>query len=266
MDDWDPELYNRFRRYRAEAFEEILKRLVLDPSERVLDLGCGSGENTVELTRRSPMGSALGIDLSAAMIRSAEKLRLSLPVKLRARVRFAFGDLREITAREEYTLLCSNAAMHWVSNHRAVVASCYRALVPGGRMVLQMPANEQGVAQATLRQMVREAPWRAATGSVSVPSHTVGTPGDYRRMLMEVGFTEVEAYYRTFVHHMNSPAEVLKFIRATTLRPFLNALPQKRQTPFLAELRTRLERAYRTTGPLRFNFRRLFIWGRRPAN
>ena len=58
MTDWDPELYNRFRRYRAEPFEAILQRLELGAGERIVDLGCGSGENTVELARRGAHGAA----------------------------------------------------------------------------------------------------------------------------------------------------------------------------------------------------------------
>ena len=62
MADWDPELYNRFRRYRAEPVAHILSRLEFSDNEAILDLGCGSGEHTIELARRSAHGSARGID------------------------------------------------------------------------------------------------------------------------------------------------------------------------------------------------------------
>ena len=61
MGDWDPDLYHRFRRYRAEPFEAILarlenggaeQRLVDRTVDRIVDLGCGTGENTAELARR----------------------------------------------------------------------------------------------------------------------------------------------------------------------------------------------------------------------
>ncbi len=76
MSDWDPQLYNRFRRYRAEPVEHIVSRLQLagHENEQIIDLGCGSGENTLELARRSPRGSARGVDGSPAMIDAARKL------------------------------------------------------------------------------------------------------------------------------------------------------------------------------------------------
>src|SRR5258708_1958818 len=88
MSDWDPELYNRFRRYRAEPVEHILSRLQLTGDDRIIDLGCGSGENTLELARRSLRGTALGVDGSPAMIEAARKLLDAEPAELKGRVLF----------------------------------------------------------------------------------------------------------------------------------------------------------------------------------
>src|ERR1700683_654707 len=88
MPDWDPELYNRFRRYRAEPVAHILSRLQLGDDEKIIDLGCGSGENTFELARRSAHGSALGVDGSPAMIEAARKLLEGVPAGLSARISF----------------------------------------------------------------------------------------------------------------------------------------------------------------------------------
>src|SRR5271170_3815196 len=88
MADWDPELYNRFRRYRAEPVAHILSRLQLGGDEKIIDLGCGSGENTLELARRSAHGSALGVDGSPAMIEAARKVLDGEPAELKRRVSF----------------------------------------------------------------------------------------------------------------------------------------------------------------------------------
>jgi trans-aconitate 2-methyltransferase len=266
MSDWDPELYNRFRRYRAEPVEAILQRRDLRPDERIVDLGCGSGENTVELARRTAQGFALGIDSSPAMIERANRLRDGLESSLAARVRFELGDIAQFTAREEYTLVFSNAALQWVSDRRSVLEACYRALVPGGRLVVQMPANHEETSQVTLNQLAEEEPWRSILGrAVATPSHTVEAPEHYRRFLGELGFFDVDCYYQTFNHPMGSPAEIVEWSRATTLRPFLDALPDEHHVGFIACWRIRMEQAYGTTGPLIFPFRRIFIWARRPA-
>jgi trans-aconitate 2-methyltransferase len=265
MADWDPELYNRFRRYRAEPVELILARLALRSSDRVVDLGCGSGENTVELARRVESGSALGIDASPAMIDRANRLREALDPALKSRVTFVLDDFLNFNADCEYTVVFSNAALQWVRDHRSVLSASYRALDAGGTLVIQMPANERETAQATIHAMANEPPWNAALGMTRTPSdENVLAPAEYQRMLSEIGFVGVDCNYRTFQHPMSSPAEIVEFVRATALRRFLEKLPLEKHADFVAELTRRLEDAYGTQGSLTFNFRRLFLWARRP--
>src|SRR5208283_5359226 len=114
MSDWEPDLYNRFRRYRAEPVAHILSRLQLGEDEKIIDLGCGSGENTFELARRSARGSALGVDGSPAMIEAARKLLEAEPAELKRRVSFDLLNVAEFRADREYTLIFSNAAFQWI--------------------------------------------------------------------------------------------------------------------------------------------------------
>ncbi|HTT77399.1 MAG TPA: methyltransferase domain-containing protein, partial [Candidatus Binataceae bacterium] len=139
MTDWDPALYHRFRQYRSEPVELIFKRLELGPNENIADLGCGTGEHTIELARRSPGGVATGIDSSPAMIDTALKLRASLEENLRNRVRFVRDDLRNLIAANTYSVIFSNAALQWISDQQPVFAACFNALKAGGRLVVQMP-------------------------------------------------------------------------------------------------------------------------------
>jgi trans-aconitate 2-methyltransferase len=264
MADWDPELYNRFRRYRAEPAEAIFERLTLGRDERIVDLGCGGGENTIELARRSEGGSALGIDSSRTMIDHAIKLCDGVEPALRTRVAFRLGDFRDLDGEPRYSLIFSNAASQWVGDHRSVLARWYRALRPGGRIAVQIPANGEEAAQATIAALAQEEPWSALMDGAHVPSLTAGPPEEYRAMLGEIGFVDIDCYYQTFRHPMSSPAEIVEWMRATALRPFLERLPAERQVAFIAELTRRLERAYGTRGQLVFNFRRLFLWARHP--
>ena len=156
MADWDPELYNRFRRYRAEPVEHILSRLQLADNELIIDLGCGSGENTLELARRSPRGSALGVDGSPAMIEAARKLLDADAAGLKARVWFELLNVPEFRADRTYTTIFSNATFHWIPNKLALFAACFDALRPGGTIVVQMPANETETAKMEIGRLARQ--------------------------------------------------------------------------------------------------------------
>jgi trans-aconitate 2-methyltransferase len=264
MTDWDPALYHRFRHYRSEPVELIFERLKLGPNENIVDLGCGTGEHMIELARRSPGGSATGIDSSPAMIDSALKLRAKLAPELRDRVAFVRDDLRNFSAVNVYTVIFSNAALQWTSDQRPVFAACFKALKPGGRLVVQMPANGHETAQVALRALAAEPRWRAAIGVDLEEALTVREPEDYRATLTDLGFTAVDCYYHTFQHPMESPAAVVAWSRATVLRRVLDHLVAERQDEFLRAFEHRLALAYGTTGSLIFPFRRLFLWASRP--
>src|SRR5919197_2476319 len=45
----------------------------IQPTDRVLDVGCGNGQNTRDAARVARAGSALGVDLSAPMLDHARK-------------------------------------------------------------------------------------------------------------------------------------------------------------------------------------------------
>src|ERR1700733_8368124 len=136
MADWNPELYNRFRRYREEPFLALLKRLDLRGDESIVDLGCGSGENTVELARRAPRGRALGLDSSAAMIEAANKVLEGVELEVASGMSFGLRDIATFNAANEYDLVFSNAALQWVPGHREIFQHIFDALLPGGRVVV----------------------------------------------------------------------------------------------------------------------------------
>jgi trans-aconitate 2-methyltransferase len=264
MSDWDPELYNRFSEYRAEPVTMMLARLQLGPREQIVDWGCGTGEHTAELARRSAEGLVIGIDSSPAMIQRALKLHEKLDPDIRQRLQFKLDDFRDFKADREYTVVFSNAALQWASDHRSILATAYRALRKNGRLAVQIPANENEAAQAMMRQMAAEPPWNATLSEVRTPSDENVLPAaDYRQLLAELGFAEVDCYYHTFHHPMHNAGEVVEFCRSTSLRRFLDRVPSAQHSVFVAELTRRLEAAYGTRGPLTFNFRRLFLWGRR---
>ena len=264
MADWDPELYNRFRRYRAEPVAHILSRLELADSEVMLDLGCGSGEHTIELARRSAHGSAHGIDGSPAMVDAACKLLDAQPEDLKRRVSFELLDAPKFNADRAFTLIFSNATFQWIPDQRALFAACLQALTPGGRIVVQIPANETETAKVELGRLVREEPWRAML-SGRERAFREDPPSRYAAMLAELGYERIDCYHLTFHHPMNSPADVVQWYRSTGLRPFIDALPNNRHDEFLGLLTARLNSAYGTDGPMTFDFKRLFIWGSRPA-
>lgn len=111
---------------------ELITKLALQGDERLLDIGCGDGRITAELSARVPHGRVVGIDASQEMIEAA---RQCYPRQAHPNLAFRHMDAREIVLDESFDIIFSNAALHWVADHLAVLQGLRRVMRPGGRLL-----------------------------------------------------------------------------------------------------------------------------------
>ncbi len=123
MTEWNAAEYARLSALQAAMAEEVLGLLRerLRGDERVLDVGCGNGKVTRKIAALVPRGGVVGVDASAKMIEFAKSsasggdAATSEPVALPTNLSFAVMDARRLTFREEFDLVVSFNALHWVS-------------------------------------------------------------------------------------------------------------------------------------------------------
>ncbi|KAF7297842.1 Methyltranfer-dom domain-containing protein [Mycena kentingensis (nom. inval.)] len=142
---WSAALYNKSASfvYSSAFTTPVLDLLQAQPGEKIIDLGCGSGELTLELERvvkAKEGGFAVGVDFSESMIAKAKEAGLkhafvsniqNLDIPMDA---FNAGD-----AGFKFDAAFSNAALHWCKRDPAgVLESVKRVLKPGGRLVVEM--------------------------------------------------------------------------------------------------------------------------------
>jgi len=125
---WDPELYEARHSFVWQLGQDLIQ--VLDPQrgERVLDLGCGTGQLTAEIAERG--ADVTGIDASPEMIGQA---RQNYP-----HLKFVLGDSAKMHFEAEFDAVFSNAALHWMLQASAVASGIARALKKGGRLVAEL--------------------------------------------------------------------------------------------------------------------------------
>src|SRR5262249_17855252 len=93
---WDPGRYRRFGRGGSRPCYDRRGQIGAITPGFVVDLGCGPGELTAELSRRWPSADVLGIDSSAEMISAANDVLAGLSAAAAGtRLRFELGDARE---------------------------------------------------------------------------------------------------------------------------------------------------------------------------
>ena len=71
-DEWteNADRYDATDHWMGKRFEA---EVAIEPTDRVLDIGCGTGKSTRDAARRALAGSVLGVDLSARMLDDARR-------------------------------------------------------------------------------------------------------------------------------------------------------------------------------------------------
>lgn len=252
---WNVQQYERFTHERGRPFHELLARVPPDFTPRaIVDLGCGSGRLTRTLLERWPAAHVLGIDSSEEML-DAAAAGASEPLT------FARGQIERWHADATVDLVVSNAALHWIDDHPAVLARWSAALRPGGVLAVQVPANFAAPSHQHLYALAESRPWRDRLGRLR--RGAVLPLVEYVRLLRSLGL-EVDAWETTYLHALEGERPVLEWMKGTALRPLLAALSPPEQETFLAAYAAALERSYPSSAPgVLFPFRRLFMVARR---
>jgi trans-aconitate methyltransferase len=127
VSQWDPALYQSSHSFVWERGRGVVELLAPQAGERILDIGCGTGQLTAAIA--SAGAKVVGIDSSPDMIAQA---RANFP-----ELHFEQADVRAIAYREEFDAVFSNAVLHWVKEADDAAAAMSRALKPGGRLVVE---------------------------------------------------------------------------------------------------------------------------------
>jgi ubiquinone/menaquinone biosynthesis C-methylase UbiE len=174
----------------ARYHRTFLHAAAIQPGDRVLDVGCGTGVTTRAAGRAAFRGQVLGVDLSAEMVGLAERLAGHEGL---AHVSFLHADAQvHPFADESFDVTISHNGAAFFGDPHAAFTNLRRSLRPRGRLgLLTWRAAE-------LQEWFR-AFSEALTGGTP-PAAAHATPGPFalsdedhvRGLLQSTGFGEVE--------------------------------------------------------------------------
>lgn len=164
---------------------------LLSPTDRVLDIGCGTGKTTLDAARLVSSGSVVGVDLSSQMLAYARKRAHGERV---ANVEFLQADAQVHPFGEAtFDVAISSFGAMFFNDPIAAFTNFHRALRPAGRLAVlawrTLEANDWLTAIRSALAMGRTLP--APPAGVPGP-FGLAEPAGVREVLGAAGFADVD--------------------------------------------------------------------------
>lgn len=175
MQNWDPETYARSGAFVHGLAGGVVEWLNARPGERILDLGCGDGQLTLRLGATGAI--VTGVDASPQMVAAALARGVNADCGSAEALPYDAGV---------FDAVFSNAALHWVRDHDAMLAEVHRVLGPGGRFVAEMGGHGNIAAIRVAFAAVLE---RHGFAGRESDVNYYPTPAAYARRLEQHGFS-----------------------------------------------------------------------------
>lgn len=180
------------KRYTKESIQSCnlscgnnIDFLNIKPGDTILDLGCGRGEETIQVASLiGPSGFADGLDITDAMIDEAIKKAEKANVD---NVKFTIGDIENLPYEDaRFSAVMSNCVINHAKDKSSVYKEIYRVLKSNGRFVIS-----DAVSKYQLPQEVKNDPeaWAQCFGGAE-------TEEEYLSNIKSAGFKVIEILNR----------------------------------------------------------------------
>ncbi len=252
--EFDGQKYKTASGHQKEWGARILAELSLTEAEAILDLGCGDGVLTKQLADLVPKGWVLGIDASKGMIEAAKELEGH-------NLLFAFQDINNMTFSNEFDLIFSNAALHWVKDHHKLLKNCYTALKSGGVVRFNFAGDGNC---SNFYEVVREvmdcSPNSGHFDNFEWPWY-MPRISDYEELVNKQEFKELRCWEENADRNFRTKEDMVKWIDQPSIVPFLKFLPMVKQSEFRDEVvRRMVDKTIQPDGTCFETFRRINVF------
>lgn len=190
--------------------------------ESIIDLGCGPGNSTAILKKYFKHAHITGLDYSSNMIQKAKENYPDL--------NFVQGNVQDFSG--SYDLIFSNACLQWVDHHETLIPYLINHLNKGGTLAVQIPINHEEPLYQIIKEVANNPKWHFD----QLKSHAYDISSKFYYTLLSTYTNEFDMWETIYYHPLPSHQALLDWIKGTSIRPYLDALPLDEQKQFQTEI------------------------------
>jgi SAM-dependent methyltransferase len=188
----------------------LLQACAVRKNDRVLDIGCGTGQTTRDAARLAVQGNALGIDI---VERAIERARALAAAEGLQNIRFEHGDAQvQGFPPRRFDLAMSRYGTMFFRDEIGAFRNIRNALAPGGRLVMMVwQPHEQNEWSVVVHAALGE---RFSSDPADQQHFSLADPRTVHRVLEASGFGRVQVdEAREPVYYGRDADEALQWVQ-----------------------------------------------------
>ena len=163
--------------HHSDITDQTIALMNIQPADRILDLGCGTGWASRRLARMASAGEVVGLDVADEMLHRAEEASSDFN-----NIRYVWGSAENIPALDSlFTKVLSVESFYYYADQNKALRELKRVMAPQGQLFILINLYKDN--HYSLR-------W---VGELKVPVQAL-SEAEYISLLERHGFRNVEAH------------------------------------------------------------------------
>lgn len=258
---WNPDKYRANAILQKNVGLEAIKRLSIQSTDYILDVGCGDGTLSLELAKMVPQGRIVASDICEHMV---GKTAATFDAHNIRNYDVVCTNATHINYFEEFDIVFSNIMAHFVPNQKKLYHKLAKALKPGGHLMLSVFVESREIDPITGKFLPEEDtdsdnlcdPWKIATSifydiinrdgssyersKLHLTAYTILTKPEIEHQLHRNKLSVIELEPYIYEHQFSNVQQYIDYEEAVDWVSILNILTSKHRKEFLQRVKSAL--------------------------